>query len=515
MDLRQLITLSRGKMAKLNSPIAISNFSTDIRKCVLISNMINEINEACANEVNLSYAKISDDYYKIDHLINVAHSITNLQNMNKGILSSRNNNTNHDDISNNNNNYKNNQKHFDDLESIHLNPSLISSDSQAIECSLRNEDFTDMTNELLNDIYDFDRHADLCYKEESINNNNNDIDGATSSLLLNVNKSNELDKNSHDNDIEIDVECNDNNDNNASFNDFSYYSQNDDPLLCDKIINTSEIADNNENPCILPNNTSNIKSTTTTDVTEQISESDEDSGSECQSNQASNQPSMSTTVSVINNSNNNFDNLSAPNSVHFSQYNNLTGSNENQEIINSTADPNFDSLLDELATSLENNYCTLDQNNCLNESSYIYDDKNEILTSHKNSNNNNNGNEITSGQNNKSFNSISRKRKSPSDTDNNPTNPNTLSNLNFPVCLQSSSSDLGSSVDSSPESKNGQSGQNSFPNNLEGFSNSNLNVNLNECRNSDNRIGSDRLLDDYSISPSKVRRRIDKNEEYN
>ena len=123
-------------------------------------------------------------------------------------------------------------------------------------------------------------------------------------------------------------------------------------------------------------------------------------------------------------------------------------------------------------------------------------------------------------ENNKSFdsNSNSRKRKSPSDTDNNPTNnpTNQLSNPNFPVCLQSSSSDLGSSVDSSPESKTGQNGQNSFPNNLEGFSNSNLNqsVNLNECRNNDNnnRISSD---NDYSISPSKVRRRIDENEEYN
>lgn len=51
MDLRELVTISKNKMNLLGSaPQVVNNFSTDIRKAVLISRMLNSIGTAMGND---------------------------------------------------------------------------------------------------------------------------------------------------------------------------------------------------------------------------------------------------------------------------------------------------------------------------------------------------------------------------------------------------------------------------------------------------------------------------------
>ena len=62
MDLRELVTISKNKMNLLGSaPQVVNNFSTDIRKAVLISRMLNSIGSAMGNDYIYQ-----DHYYKED-----------------------------------------------------------------------------------------------------------------------------------------------------------------------------------------------------------------------------------------------------------------------------------------------------------------------------------------------------------------------------------------------------------------------------------------------------------------
>lgn len=60
MDLRELVTISKNKMNLLGSaPQVVNNFSSDIRKAVLISRMLNSIGNAMGNDYIYQ-----DQYYK-------------------------------------------------------------------------------------------------------------------------------------------------------------------------------------------------------------------------------------------------------------------------------------------------------------------------------------------------------------------------------------------------------------------------------------------------------------------
>ena len=197
MDFKQLLSLSRSKMLKMNSTYCINNFTSDYRKGVLVSNLINQIDSMISTSPNLFYVKVQnnadDSYLNFKHILEITEALkfnVDARNLYEQRQSHNANTTTCDQ----NKSQEDQEAEFRDVEEIpteqiqetkesHASEDELSqSDEESVDSNYGNSNTSNESLDLERSINNllYEDEVDPCINDNNNNNNNNNQTSPTS-----------------------------------------------------------------------------------------------------------------------------------------------------------------------------------------------------------------------------------------------------------------------------------------------------------------------------------------------